>query len=502
MTHRSVLLILDGMGLSETDQGSAVTRKTMPTFFALAERQGCARLEASGPGVGLESGKAGNSEVGHVNIGAGRMVPGTLSRIDDAWASGEWAEAGPWESLAGEARLHLVVLLSDAGVHGHWRTAARAAQLAARHGVAEVFVHVVLDGVDSRAGSAPGLLDALVEEVAAIPRARIATVSGRKWACDRSGDLDLTRYCVAGLRGEIEQPVFSRDALAQHLEREGVESAFPFHVVDRDGFIARGEPVLLCSHRADRASQLAAVLDVRSVVYAMVPMEGGIIPRERVFFPTRPVKEGLVDSLREHGIRALRIAEECKFPHVTWFINGLRELPADTPAECIPSVPESGIAVRPEMSIEALCESVLGALRDSRNQALIVNIANLDQVGHTGRLDLAVRAAGAVDRALGRILEACRQHDWSAVITADHGNADCMLTPDGEPLGSHSANPVPLVVESRHGGMPLHGVTGPLALVAPVFLATLGLPAPRSMVPLPEGVAPAPAARAGLAETS
>lgn len=483
MDNRSVLLILDGMGLADTEQGSAVTPETMPFFFDLARHWGCARLEASGPPVGLDTGQAGNSETGHLNIGAGRRVPGILGRIQEAYADGEWVRAPAWDALAGNPRLHIAALLSDAGVHAHWQTAVQAAELAARHGIGRIFVHLFLDGVDSSAGSAPRLLDEMFTALAGIPNAEPATISGRRWACDRSGDHALTSHCRQGLRGNLASPAFNTEALDQHLHEHGVESGFPFHVVQPEGFIADGDPVLLSSHRADRISQLAAALASTSPVYAMIPLDTDEVPDKRVFFPTRPVTGGLVDVLAEHGLEATRIAEDCKFPHVTRFMNGLREWP-QAPTIRIPSVPEPEIARYPQMSIDALCEAVLEQLHHPEKQAVIVNIPNLDQVGHTGDLELARQAARAVDQALERITHCCVEQGWSLVITADHGNADCMLTPQGKPLGSHSSNPVPLVVRDAAGrGVPRDGARGSLAHVAPAFLQTLGLPVPETMEP-------------------
>jgi 2,3-bisphosphoglycerate-independent phosphoglycerate mutase len=474
-TRKSLLLILDGLGLPADELRSAVTPTTMPNFFALAEQYGCARLEASGPAVGLGEGEVGNSEIGHLTIGAGRRVLSTLERVRAASRNGTWKVNPAWRSVRSSPRLHIVGLLSDAGVHAHWSTVAQAAQLAAHHRVAEILLHLLLDGVDSAAGSAPALLQQLKAAVADVPGVRLATISGRRWALDRSGKRELSEQARAGLRGELPMQAFSQERLEAHLARHDAESDFPCHFVPGGRFVANGEPVLITSHRADRASQLAAVLAEHGPVYAMIDLKGDAVPAERIFFEQQPITGGLVDALRHHGLEALRIAEDCKFPHVTWFVNGLRTFD-DTPTIRIPSIPESDIAHHPEMSLDALRAAVLTELASGKHRAMIVNIPNLDQVGHTGQKALAEEAARMVDATLSEIADACRANGWSLVISADHGNADCMVTQDGRPLSSHSPNPVPLLVlEHGSASRRLQSQDGSLVSVASVYLRTLGL---------------------------
>lgn len=477
-TRKSLLLILDGLGLAADASRSAITPTTMPNFFELARQYGCTRLDASGPAVGLGEGEVGNSEVGHLTIGAGRCIPSTLERIRAAAHDGTWKACPVWDLLRGSRCLHIVGLLSDAGVHAHWGTLTQAAQLAVQHDVAEVWLHVLLDGVDSAAGSAPVLLERLRGALEGIERVRLATISGRRWGLDRSGERELSEHACAGLRGELPMQAFTPERLDMHLAQHGGESDFPCHLVPGGRFVTDGEPVLLTSHRADRANQLATVLAERGPMYAMVELKAGAVPRNRVFFQQQPIIGGLVDVLRAHGIDALRVAEDCKFPHVTWFINGMRAFD-DTPTMRIPSIPESEIASHPEMSIDTLRAAVLGELESGKHRAMIVNIPNLDQVGHTGQKALAEDAAQRVDVALGEIVDSCRANGWSLVLTADHGNADCMLTTDGRPLSSHSANPVPLLVLDNAASVRRRcAPRGSLAMVTSAYLRTLGLELP------------------------
>ena len=218
---KALLVIADGLGWAEVAESNAVSPETMPFLFELAGRYGVARLEASGAPVGLGDGQAGNSEAGHLTIGAGRRVPSLLETIGDAYRDGRFEQSRVWQELAGAPCLHLVGLLSDAGVHGYWPNLVRSADLARRHGVERVFVHALLDGVDSQAGSAPALLGELLAELEKLDGAVCSTVMGRRWACDRSGDLDVTRVLLDHLCGKHQVEAFTAERLADFLAGGG-----------------------------------------------------------------------------------------------------------------------------------------------------------------------------------------------------------------------------------------------------------------------------------------
>jgi len=478
--RKTAVLILDGLGLSESAQGSAVTRRTMPYLYSLMDAHGCAVLEASGSAVGLDDGQAGNSEVGHLTIGAGRLVPTTLNRIRAAFANGEWQRHDAWAGVRGAERVHVAGLLSEAGVHAHWSSLTQTVELAARQGAREVFLHLFLDGVDSPAGTAPALLAQLQRDCGHLPNVHIATISGRRWACDRSGDRATSDHCRSGLFGELERIPFDLDRLHDHIRKTGSEASFPFHDLRSDGVVRDGEPILITHHRADRTRQLAASLGERAELYSLVQL-GEVVPEQRVFFPTRPLEGGLLQVLAQQGIVATRVAERCKFPHVTHFINGLRD---DVPGLAIeiPSIPEVEIPHQPQMSLAALQSCAEQRLAAPEERALVINIPNLDQVGHTGDLRLAEQAAMHVDRALGGLCQRAAACGWNLVITADHGNADRMLDEQGRPVGSHSTNPVPLLILGASGeGLRLRRNRGTLANVAPTFLAIAGMGVPEYM---------------------
>ncbi len=479
---KALLVIADGLGWADVAESNAVSPETMPFLFELARRHGVARLEASGTPVGLGDGQAGNSEAGHLTIGAGRRVPSLLETIGEAYQDGRFEQSPVWQDLAGASCLHLVGLLSDAGVHGYWPNLVRSADLAHRHGVERVFVHALLDGVDSQAGSAPALLGELLAELEKLDGAVCSTVMGRRWACDRSGDLDVTRVLLDHLCGKHQVEAFTAERLADFLAGGGAEKDFPCHTLEGCRFVGDGERVLLTNHRADRSVQVAQVFAEGHPVYALAEL-GDAVPLERVFFPKQPLSEGVAQELGKHGIETVRVAEQCKFPHVTYFFNGFNESLGEE-ALCLPSIPEAAIADRPEMSAREVTDTVLKLLAEPGRRAIVVNLANADQVAHTGRMDAVREAVGVVDRELARLHAACQQHGWNLLVTSDHGNADVMLDARGRPFGSHSTNPVPLIaVPASKASHRLASEHGSLANVGATFLTAIGVAPPDWMEP-------------------
>jgi 2,3-bisphosphoglycerate-independent phosphoglycerate mutase len=477
---QTVLIIVDGAGLADPDHpGNAVTSTTLPTWFGAMDAHGYATLEASGPAVGLDETQTGNSEVGHLTIGAGFVVPSTLARIDAAYNDGSWAADPLWERVVRSPRLHVVGLLSDAGTHGHWANLGRAAKLARVAGVAEVIVHPVLDGVDSQAGSAPQLLKQLSSAIADTAGIRLGLVMGRATFCDRSGNLDISCKYRDALTGGHDLPSFTQVALASHLTAVG-ESSFPGHRHAPADLPVAGEPVLLTQNRADRARQVAKVIGECNPVYSLVEL-GDAVPVSQVFFPIRPLSRGLPFELKSHGLNSVRIAETCKFPHVTFFLNGLND-GLEGQMICVPSVPEAEIARHPEMSAAAIADAVIDSLGCGDASLIVVNIANLDQVGHLGNYPLAIAAAKHVEAALQRIRAAAAAAGATVIMTSDHGNADRVVDDAGRPFGSHTERPVPFTVLPPPGRQVVwQHRTGSIAQIAPTVLATLGLTPPAYM---------------------
>jgi len=479
--RRTLLLILDGAGWRAETHGNAVTRETLPALFGAIENGGVAVLEASGEAVGLEAGQVGNSEAGHMTIGAGRVVPSLARRMLEAHTNGALADDPAWKRIAAHGCVHFVGLVSDAGVHGLLRTLHHAAAAAAKNGVAEIVVHPVLDGVDSLAGSAPALLAELERELARIPGVKLGVIQGRKAFCDRSGNLEVSRPCLEALTGKVALPLFEHALLARHLESAG-EKDFPAHLYPGGRTLRPGEPVVHTSHRADRARPIAGFLAASQPIYAMVELGKGI-EVQHVFFPTEVLDRGLPFELKRAGITSTRIAEKCKFPHVTFFLNGF-DAGTEGRGICLDSIPEAEIPVRPEMSAEAITAEVERALADPAQRLVIANLANLDQVGHLGNVELARRAATTVDECFVRLAAAAQHHGWTLCVTSDHGNADTLIGADGGSYGSHSPSPVPFVI------VPAPGLTarwtrqaGSLANVAATLLDSLALPVPEWMEP-------------------
>jgi 2,3-bisphosphoglycerate-independent phosphoglycerate mutase len=475
---RAVLVIIDGAGLANpAEPGNAVTEETLPTLFRAMKAHGYATLEASGPAVGLDPTQVGNSEIGHLTIGAGFVVPSMLARIEEAYRNGTWATHSLWSKLAAASRLHVVGLLSDAGTHGHWANLARAAQLARTQGAREVIVHPVLDGVDSEVRSAPTLLDRLLP-LLTDPAIRLGLVMGRASFCDRSGNCRVSEPYRDALIGAQVLPRFTREALAAHLVNS-TEASFPGHQHDSMDLLRDGEPVLFTQNRADRARQIASLIIKRNPVYSLVELDGAI-PLTQVFFPNQPLDRCLPFELKSHGLSSVRIAETCKYPHVTFFLNGLNK-DLEGSEIGIPSILEAEVPQHPEMAIATVTDAVIEAI--SGDAALIVvNLANLDQVGHLGDYSLAVQAARYVETALQRIARTARTAGAALILTSDHGNADRVLDAAGKPYVSHTERPVPFTILPPPGKtIAWRYSSGSIAQVAPTVLEILGLSPPAYM---------------------
>ena len=482
---KALLLILDGMGLNQDRAVSATTSSHMPFVHSLMQSSGYATLHASGAPVGLDAGKAGNSEVGHLTIGAGRVLPSTLGRIREAYRDGSWENHRAWENCDRSRPLHVAGLLSDAGVHAQWETLMMAADIGARKGFPAVYIHALLDGTDSQAGTAPRLLQELQQAIAANGSDKIvlASVMGRKWATDRAGNWDVTQHCKDALMGRVESSQFEPQALQQHLATSTSEADFPYATFSGGRAVVAGDTVILTNHRADRVSQLAKLMNEACHVVAMVELNHEAVPIGDVFFPTQAINGGLIDVLKREGFRTVRLSEQCKFPHVTYFINGMQGDETAKGVE-VPTIPDDEILGNPAMSIRQLGAELERLMADDTpGQVLIVNVPNLDQVGHQGSLDAAAKAASEVDELVRNAVGSwAKVHGWQLLITADHGNADVMVDDQGRPMGSHSANPVPMIVVASNGkAVEWRKDSGDLSNVAASLLTLLETDYPDTM---------------------
>ncbi|MBP5859009.1 2,3-bisphosphoglycerate-independent phosphoglycerate mutase [Marivibrio halodurans] len=493
----TILCILDGYGARAETDNNAIAAADTPVMDRLMSTCPHAELDASEHHVGLPDGQMGNSEVGHMNIGAGRVVLQDLPRIDQAMESGELTRnpalldfAETVKARGGTA--HLMGLLSPGGVHAHQDHIAALAEALIDLGV-RVAVHAILDGRDTPPRSAEGYLKNFA---VAAPRARIATVSGRYFAMDRDKRWDRVSKAYDTIaRAEGAHAADALDALAQAYERdEKDEFVTPTVLGDYTG-MADGDGLLMANFRADRAREiLTALLDpifdgfdrgpavAFSGALGMVEYSKSLNTFMTLLFPPETPRETLGEVVSTAGLRQLRIAETEKYAHVTFFFNGGEEEVFEGEERIlVPSPDVATYDLKPEMSAEAVTDKLIEAIESDRFDLIVVNYANPDMVGHTGVFDAAVKAIETVDHCVGRLEEAVTAKGGAMLITADHGNADMMLdTASGQAHTAHTMNRVPLVYcGPRAEGAVL--ADGRLADLAPTLLAIMGLDQPEAM---------------------
>jgi 2,3-bisphosphoglycerate-independent phosphoglycerate mutase len=478
------LVVLDGFGCAPEGPGNAVRLARTPVFDALWERRPHTTLIAAGRAVGLPEGQMGNSEVGHLNIGAGRVVAQDLVRIGDAVADGTLAsnpalQAAFAAAKAGRGVLHVAGLVSDGGVHSHVDHLRAIVGGARAAGVPCVAVHAFTDGRDVSPHQAAGLLDRLEREWAGTG-AVIATVIGRYYAMDRDHRAERTELARAALVDGVGERASSGSQAVEASYARGLTDEFvtPIVLGDSGLRIARGDPLVFFNFRPDRARQIChALLPSLGLLVTMTRYDDTL--GARVAFDDAPLSGTLADVLEAAGLRQLHVAETEKYAHVTYFFDGgseHRHVGEDW--ELVASrrdVPTYDHA--PEMAAAGVAACFAERFGDDYAFA-VVNLANPDMVGHTGVLPAVISAVEAADAALGVILAAVERSGGVALVTADHGNAEQMLEPDGSPHTAHTTNPVPLVV-TLAGAHLLDG--GKLGDLAPTVLALLGIPAPPEM---------------------
>jgi 2,3-bisphosphoglycerate-independent phosphoglycerate mutase len=499
------LIVLDGWGLAEAGPGNAVSLARTPVFDELWEAYPHTTLEASGRAVGLPEGQMGNSEVGHLNLGAGAVVRQDLVRINDAIADGTFA-TNPVLRAAfdGSGRVHLLGLVSDGGVHSSldhlFALIACAREHADTGGAGEqkdVIVHAFTDGRDTLPHAGARFLAALD----AAEGARVGSVVGRYWAMDRDRRWDRTQRAYEllvhgrGRAGSI--PASSgEEAVAAAYERgETDEFVEPTLIAGEDARIRPGDSVIAFNFRPDRMRELTRAL--AEPEFAEFDRDGGEPLRRYttlteyeegwpypVAFPPERPRTTLGIALAAAGARQLHVAETEKYPHVTYFFNGGDEAPLQGERRALVASPRDVPTYdhKPQMSARAAAQAFTAAWREEGvggYRFAIINFANADMVGHTGVIEAAVKAIETVDECLGQVVAAVHEHGGACVVTADHGNADHMLEPDGSPNTAHSLNEVPLIVTVP--GLKLRAGDGILADVAPTVLDLLGMPQPQEM---------------------
>ncbi len=499
-----VLCILDGWGYRHDDAHNAIRAADTPVMDALWHAYPHTLIEASGADVGLPDDQMGNSEVGHLTIGAGRVIRQELVRISQAVRDGSINDNSELNALADRLvasgkTLHLIGLCSDGGVHSHIDHLGGLLNWAAGRGLKTVCVHVITDGRDTPTQSAPGYLSTIEAQIRKAGVGSISTICGRYWAMDRDNRWDRTEKAYRLLCND--GPAEAQSAL------EVLESAYASGITDEfieptrlnPGCIAPGDGVVCFNFRPDR---------VRQIIRALVLSEFNDFQRERiddldvvtftqyeaglpvaVAFPPESLDGLLGQVVSEAGLRQFRTAETEKYPHVTYFMNGGIEQPY--PGEDRHLVPSPRVATydqAPAMSAEQLTDHCIAAINKGIYALVVINYANPDMVGHTGEMNATIEAIHTVDQSVGRLLEATNRMGGTLLVTADHGNAELMEGPDGRPWTAHTTNPVPVIlVEGEKRKLPGHGNAvelrsgGGLADIAPTLLEILGLPQPARM---------------------
>ncbi len=498
-----VLLILDGFGCREDAPDNAISQARMPRWRELLARCPHTAIDASEHHVGLPAGQMGNSEVGHLNIGAGRVIYQDFTRIDHAIETGEFARNPVLlDAIAAVARtggtLHVMGLLSPGGVHSHERQIAAMVELAAKEGAPRILVHAFLDGRDTPPQSAAPSLAYMDEVCARTGRARIAGIVGRYYAMDRDQRWDRVQRAYA-LVVDGDAPFTAPDAQAAldaaYARGEGDEFVQPTAIVGPDGAPARmadGDAVVFMNFRADRAREMTRALTdpafegfarkrvPRLARYACLTNYGDDFAALPVAFAPQSVANGFGEYIAGLGLAQLRIAETEKYAHVTYFFSGGVETP--WPGEDRILVPSPRVAtydLKPEMSAVEVTDRLVEAIASGKYDAIVCNYANGDMVGHTGRMDAAIRAVETLDACVGRVVDATRAVGGEALITADHGNAEKMYDAStGQPHTAHTLSLVPVVYIGRPARIADHGA---LQDIAPTLLAMMGLPQPAEM---------------------
>ncbi|WP_417472198.1 2,3-bisphosphoglycerate-independent phosphoglycerate mutase [Luteimonas mephitis] len=494
-----VLLILDGWGHRDDPADNALAQAQLPNWRRLWSGSPHTLVHTEGRHVGLPDGQMGNSEVGHMNLGAGRIVYQDLTRIDAAIEDGSFFDnaglRGACDAVKADGgTLHVMGLLSPGGVHSHESQVFAMLELARRAGVPKVAVHAFLDGRDTPPRSAAASLAALQACCDKLGNARIATVSGRYYAMDRDKRWERVRLAwdaIVEAKSEHRAASAAAALEAAYARGENDEFVLPT-VIDGAAPIADGDAVVFMNFRADRARELSAAFvspgfdgfDARRpklARYVCLTEYDAKLPAT-VAFPPDDLRDTLGELAAHSGLKQLRIAETEKYAHVTFFFSGGREDLFDGEERIlVPSPKVATYDLQPEMSCPELTAKLVEAIGSGRFDLIVCNIANPDMVGHSGDLQAAIQAAQAVDLALGAIEAAVRDARGALVVTADHGNLEMMRDPvTGQPHTAHTVGPVPLVYVGERGDVALRA-GGSLRDVAPTVLDLLGLPKPDAM---------------------
>lgn len=497
-----VLMILDGYGLNGRTEGNAVAQAKTPVMDRLMAEYPFVRGDASGMAVGLPDGQMGNSEVGHLNMGAGRIVYQELTRITKEIQDGTFFENPALLDAVNNCKehgsaLHMFGLLSDGGVHSHNTHLYGLLELAKRNGLEKVYVHCFLDGRDTPPASGKGYAEALEAEMQKIGVGKIASVMGRYYAMDRDNNYDRVKLAYDALtKGEGLRAGSGPEGIQASYDREETDEFVKPTVVEKDGkpvgLIQDNDSVIFFNFRPDRAREITRAFcdnDFKGfdrekrlqLTYVCFSDYDPTIPNKEVAFHKIAVTNTFGEWLAANGMKQARIAETEKYAHVTFFFNGGVEEPNKGENRILVKSPKvATYDLQPEMSAEGVCDNLVEAIHSDKYDVIVINFANPDMVGHTGVQDAVIKAIETVDKCVGRAVDAIKEVDGVMFICADHGNAEQLVDEAGEPFTAHTTNPVPFILVNYDTSYTLKE-GGRLCDIVPTLIDIMGMEKPAEM---------------------
>jgi 2,3-bisphosphoglycerate-independent phosphoglycerate mutase len=498
----TMLVIIDGWGINEKEEGNAAKLANTPNLSNLFSQYPNSIIHTSGLDVGLPDGQMGNSEVGHMNIGAGRIVYQELTRITKSIEDGDFFEKPEFLEAIQNAKehntnLHIYGLLSDGGVHSHNTHLYALLELCKRNDFDRVFVHCFLDGRDTPPSSAENYIIELEDKMKEIGVGKIASISGRYYAMDRDKRWERLELAYNALvKGEGQKANSAVDAIESSYQKEEFdEFVKPTLVVDSEGnpiaTIKENDSIIFFNFRTDRAREITrAIVDPDfdgfereyfKTKYVCMCQYDATMPNVLVAFKPEKLTNNFGEYISKNGLTQLRIAETEKYAHVTFFFNGGEEIEYPGESRILVNSPKvATYDLQPEMSAYEVTDKVVDVIRENKTDAIILNYANCDMVGHTGSLEAAIKAVEAVDECIGKVYQEVLKVDGNLIIIADHGNCEQMIDyTTGDPHTAHTTNPVPIILVSNDNSLKIK--EGRLADIAPSMLDLLGLEKPSEM---------------------
>lgn len=499
-----VLMVLDGYGLNDRTEGNAIAMANTPVMDKLMKECPFQKGYASGLAVGLPDGQMGNSEVGHMNIGAGRIIYQDLTRItkdieDGTFFKNEELLEAMENCKKNDSDLHLFGLLSDGGVHSHLSHVYGLLEMAKQQGVSKVYVHAFLDGRDTPPASAKGFVETLENKMAEIGVGKVASLSGRYYAMDRDNNWDRVEKAYDSLvTGDGIKAESATQALQESYDNGKTDEFVEPTVICKDGqplsLVKANDSVIFFNFRPDRAREMTrAFCDDKFTGFerktGFIPLTfvcfkdyDESIPNKKVAFKKENIKNTFGEFLANHGKKQLRLAETEKYAHVTFFFNGGVEEPNKGEDRILVKSPKvATYDLQPEMSAPQVCEKLVDAIKSDKYDVIVINFANPDMVGHTGVQEAAIKAVETVDECVGKAVEALKEVDGQMFICADHGNAEQLIDYEtGAPWTAHTTNPVPFILVNADPKYTLRE-NGCLADIVPTLIQLMGMEQPAEM---------------------